>query len=938
MKHVGALNALAITIAMSFGSAAAAPVSTVDDVSYSNAGSFGRWIMGSSPSILRVTESAPPAANAREALTNYDRVAELSAIRSPMRAESLRRAAYLRLRLVESEMGTADDLTTAIAQYRRLLDEMPDDAANDLALYQLARAEQLAGHNDRMLELLAELDRRYPQSLLRADALFRGAETLYLERDYAAAETRYASLLALGERTAQFEPAQYKYGWTLYQQGKYEQAIPVFSAILARQWPNGGMQNGALPPADAGNELATESLRVLGLSFAALGGGPAISRYLSKHAEPPFFVTLYAALGAQLLDQQRYSEAAQTYIAFVDRYPQHRQAPGFDDQAIAAYRAGGFSTPMQRLQERYIERYAPGAAYWAGRGTDATVLSSVKTQIDALAAAAHARAQALPASSAQRAQAFDIASTYYRRSLTLFPDDAGAPRTSMLLADSLFDAQRPGDAALQYEQTAYGYPANLQSAEAAYAAVQAWQLQIDRADAALRPAALRTAIDSSLRLAAQYPQHPQKLAAIGIAAQNRYLLNDHAGAIALAQQVVDGGATPAQQRTAWSLIADARFAQADYAAAETAYARLLDSAADAETAQRLQWSQRLAASLYKRGERSRSENRLAEAATLFERAATTAPDAAVRAAAEYDAAAAYFSLEDWTSTQRMLERFVARNADHALIADAETRLATVYERSNRGPAAAAMYQRIAARASNAPDLRREAAWLSADLYDRAQQRSAAVAAYGSYVSNYPQPLAAAQRARQRLAEYGGGSAEETRWLQEILDADERAGSRDAVSRQLAAAASLSLGRREMRALSGMPLRGALEASLARRLQSSKNAIVLLDRAAGYGYADTTTAAVYELGSLYRELAHALMQSERPAQLSADEREQYDLLIEEQAFPFEEKAIAAYESNLSHVDQDLWNEWVRRSAAALAELVPARYGKQDEREVSYGALF
>ncbi len=944
MKAMRRRSPLAPGVWLAFTCAAqAAPAPTVADVTYSNSEDVSSWFIGKSPSILRVTESAPLPANAREAMANYDRVAELSAIRSPMRAESLRRAAYLRLRLVESDLGTPDDLATAIAQYRRVLAEMPDDPANDLALYQLARAEQLAGHNDSMVALLGELDRRYPQSLLRADALFRAAESLYLERDYAAAESRYRSVLDVGEAAPQFEAAQYKYGWTLYQQGKHADAVPVFVSILTRSLPGGEPAQfaGALVMPGAGNEQMTESLRVLGLSFAALGGGAAINRYLATNAEPKFFITLYAALGAQLLDLRRYSEAAQTYRAFVERYPHHRLAPAFDAQAIAAYRDGGFTEPMLALKEGFVERYAPGARYWDGRTADAATLSDVKAQLGELAVHAHAQAQQIPAAAAaQRQHAYRLAAGYYQRELTLFPDDIAAATTTLRLADTLLDAGQHSEAAQQYERSAYAYPPHAQTAEAAYAAVQAWQQTVSHATAAQRSDALQAAVNSSLLLAEKVPAHPMKAAALASAAQNRYTLNDYAGAIALAQQVIAGTASAAQQRDAWTVIADAQFAQNDYAAAEAGYRVLLAQVAiPAEAAARPQWSQRLAVSLYKRGELARGEGQLREAAGLFEQAAAAAPDPLIRAPAEYDAASAYYSLEDWPASQRAFERFLSRNSDHALSADAESKLALAYERGGQLAAAAAMYQRVALRPTTQTDLRREASWLSASLYDRAQARGNAMAAYRSYVDRYPLPLLPAQRARQRLADYSSSAADQAApWLQAIVDADQRSGSREAESRQLAAAASLQLGRNAATVLARMPLRGALKDSLAQRIAQTRSAVELLERAAAYGFAETTTAATYELGSLYLGLGRALLASDRPAGLSADEREQYELLLEEQAYPFEEKAIAAYESNLSRLNQDLWNEWVRRSAQALATLVPVKYGKQDERETSYDALF
>ena len=58
-------------------------------------------------------------------------------------------------------------------------------------------------------------------------------------------------------------------------------------------------------------------------------------------------------------------------------------------------------------------------------------------------------------------------------------------------------------------------------------------------------------------------------------------------------------------------------------------------------------------------------------------------------------------------------------------------------------------------------------------------------------------------------------------------------------------------------------------------------------------------------------------------------EQYDLAIEEEAYPFEEKAIEVHESNLTLVSRGVYNEWIEKSLRRLAESVPARYDKPEE---------
>ena len=126
-------------------------------------------------------------------------------------------------------------------------------------------------------------------------------------------------------------------------------------------------------------------------------------------------------------------------------------------------------------------------------------------------------------------------------------------------------------------------------------------------------------------------------------------------------------------------------------------------------------------------------------------------------------------------------------------------------------------------------------------------------------------------------------------------------------------------------------------TIAARKAAIEAAVGTLERAAAHGYAEITSAATYELASVYADFGRALMQSERPTQLQGDALEQYAILLEEQAFPFEEKAIRAHEINLSRLRQGIWNDAIDASVAALGELSPAKYGKQEQREATYDEL-
>jgi hypothetical protein len=74
-----------------------------------------------------------------------------------------------------------------------------------------------------------------------------------------------------------------------------------------------------------------------------------------------------------------------------------------------------------------------------------------------------------------------------------------------------------------------------------------------------------------------------------------------------------------------------------------------------------------------------------------------------------------------------------------------------------------------------------------------------------------------------------------------------------------------------------------------------------------------------------------MTSERPDSLTEEELEQYDILLEEQAFPIEEQAINIFGANADRAAEGIYDQWVRKSFARLAELMPARFAKSERSE-------
>lgn len=903
------------------------------------------------PDVLPIIKSEDIAPDPQKAVDNYRELLKLQAD-PDTRAESTRRLADLQVQMADAGGTTQESekaLRESISLYNGLLRDQPDDPNNARIYYQLARAQQGVGEPDAAIETLEKLTRRQPDSPIAGDAHFRRAELLFVRTRYAEAEAEYRKVMDLKDATPFFEQAQYKYGWSLYKQSKYDPAIAAFNDILERELPPGQTTD---PEAALGGvakgkyDLSKDSLRVITLSLSMLGGGPALNDYLARNGDPRFYPLLYVALGDSMLEKRRYTDAANASAAFIQRYPQSPLAPNFQTRVIAAYNAGGFDQLVIKEKERYVAGYDPAAPYWGGKPATPAVMTALRGHLEDLAKFYHASAQqqlrAATAANTPPPAGFLTAARSYRRIIELYPQDPKLPDINFLLGDALLDGGQTLEAAQEYSKTAYGYRPHTKAPEAAYAAVLAYQKRAKEVPAAQRPQALGQAIDESLKLADTFPAHVQRYAVLTQTSEDLYELKDYEKAIAVADRVIkgQGNVTPEQQRLAWSVTGDSQFALNRYPQAETAFAEEL-KLTPANAPRRTEVTEQLAASIYRQGEAARAAGDNKTAAQHFLRVGQVAPQAKIRATAEYDGAAALIALEDWAQAARVLENFRRLFPGHPLEADVDKKLAVAYQKDNKPLQAAQAYGRIAHRSTETVQTREQAAWLTATLYEQGKSPTDAGKAYDEYVRTFPGSFDRNVEARSKLVDYARSSGDPARLgtaLREQIVLNDRAGAGASDrSRALAAKAALELGRLAARDTQAIALSAPIDKSLPKRKQSMEQALGWFDKAAGYGYADVTTAATYETGSVYQSFGRALLDSERPKKLSELELEQYNLLLEEQANPFEEKAIKTYETNLRRISQGIYDQWVARSAAQLAVLAPARYAKREQGQDRYERL-
>jgi cellulose synthase operon protein C len=386
---------------------------------------------------------------------------------------------------------------------------------------------------------------------------------------------------------------------------------------------------------------------------------------------------------------------------------------------------------------------------------------------------------------------------------------------------------------------------------------------------------------------------------------------------------------PAKQRIAWTVIANSNFEQGSFDKAEAGYnsAQALMPANDPE---RPAIVERLAASIYKQGEQKSKAGDSSAAVEDFLRVSQMAPTSKVRANADFDAAALLITQKQWDRAIVVLEGFRHNFPQSPLQADVTRKLAVAYTESNRPGQAAVEFELIAQSPAETPEVQREATLQAAELYDKAGNAAKSRSMLEAFVKHFPQPLNPAMEARNKLsviATKSGDFSGRDYWLREMINADRAAGAaRTDRSKALAARATLTLAAPAREEFMRIKLVAPLKKSLAEKRKAMEAALKAYTQAADYQVAEVTTAATYESAELYRQLGKDLMSSERPKNLSKEEMEQYDVLLEEQAFPFEETAIKLHEVNTARAKGGTYDEWVQKSFAALAQLNPGRYGK------------
>lgn len=849
----------------------------------------------------------------------------------------------------------------AIDQYQQILAQHPQQTDNAEVLYQLAKAYDLQGQSEQSLQVVDQLLSEFPDNLYVAELQFRRGEILFNRNDYRGAIAAYNEVLTFGENNDYYMSAAYMLGWSHFKTEQYNNALVAFTKLLDQKLPNSVIDSQMLRQLRAEQQLellpvgekrlVNDSIRIMAMLFSYQGAEQSLKAFYEQVGERHYEDLVYDRLGQQFLNEDRYRDSALVYRAFTEVHPEHNKAPFFAVKQIDAYIIGKFPTLVLPAKQDFIDRYGINGPYWQAWGQllQEEVKPFLKDYLQELAQYEHSKAQLLTQAANEPDEeqldkveenrekatiAYRQAAKLYREFIQTFPIDDLTPQMTFNLAESLFEARNFIEAIDAYEIYAYQYLNEPRAAEAGYAAILAFrELRQTLTDPLDVQKWQDEQLASQQQFVNRFADDPRAIDVLYDSMQQFFALERFDMAIENAMSVLEWQpAVDNERKLAGQLvIAHSQFELQQFADAELSYEGILAQLQISDPRHK-DMLERLAASIYKQAEANLEKQYVSLAIDDFLRVIEKAPLSSARVNAQYDAATYLLEMKQWTQATELLEDFRVRFASHLLAVNIQDKLIFAYQQNENWLLAANELKQLW-QADPKSEQGREALYIAAQYYLKADERQPALESYRTYAHSYPEPFDEVTEARYQMSEFYVRSNEDAKrrfWLRKLIEGDAQAGnSRTDRSRYLAAMSSMVFAQDSVQAFKNIKLSLPLNRSLKKKRSALDSALSRLNATLEYKIAEFSTAANFKIAEIYGQLARDLMQSERPEGLSALELEQYDILIEEQAYPFEEQAIGIHEANIKRTGQGVYDRWVKESFAALSKLLPGRYNKSEK---------
>ncbi len=888
------------------------------------------------PAIQKTKTIAKSESEIRDAYINYLEHASKSDL---SRADALNRLAAIEFKLSEELLhnSAAEEAASQLANEKlnrtiELLEtsikDYPKAKHNDVTLYQLAKAYDQQGNYDATHQALKRLVDNHTKSPYYLEAQFRLAEQAFSSKQYTLAEDKYTEIIIAKNNQVFYEKSLYKRGWSRFKQEFYIEAADDFVQVINF---NDFQQYQQLTSSE--KNLFDEYYRAMGLSFAYLGGVEPLNLYFqqTEHVNNLYYV--YLSLSNTFLKQERYNDAVTTLNSFIEHNPDSEFSSQASLQVVDIWTSAGFIEKRKAAFELFYQNYQPTSQYWLNKKSRfkqrfTANNQALKKHILVETATYHKEYQL-----SNKQEDFNRAERWYKNYLKHFSVYARQDNINFLLA-SLYLQHKNNYLAYKYYQLAGFDEQTITNKEAAYQVITLTDKLFSNSNTPEEKQRWLTRfINASTLFAQQYSIDKRTTKIIAHAGERAYANKDFFAAITLTELVMSN--KDSQLINAINTVkANSYFQTKQYVAAENTYQAMLNSS-NINKKDKSSAAEGMALAIYYQGKSAAEQENLTQAIEHYARISQLIPENDTAASGLYDAIALSMQSEQWLQAIQFIKRFRAFYPQHKQANDVSKKLSIAYLNSKQNIAAAKELEKLSSD-EQSKEYKMASLLKAAELYQANNDIPSAVRALKKYINTYTKPFIVNFESMHTLAKLYAQTNQLNKsffWQRKILSVDKKTpnSTKSARSNFIASSAAIALARHEKELFSKIKLVNPLKKNLKRKKASMQKSVNYFARASSYGIAETATEATYTIATIYNDFSQALLTSEVPKHLNDDEKEQYLFLLEDQAFPFEEKAIEFYEVNMMYTNDGIYDQWVTKSHQALKKLFPIRYQREPKIE-------
>lgn len=835
--------------------------------------------------------------------------------KSTIRKNALQRLAEIQLDMSvtdpEQFIGKTDK--TSINLFKKRLNEFPKDPKNDVVLYQLANAYAVSGRDGKKVEVLESLVDKYPGSKYYIESMFRLGESYLTKSQYIDAELALTSVIVEDRSNKYKNNALFKRAWSKYKQLRYSEAIEDYNQLLSL-YPKGSSSN------RSDQEFLNNIYKVYGACITYLGIDASLKNLSAKIPNDDIRYFIYINLAKSLENQDRVIDAALVYTRYLEQEKSNLRNKILislselwvnyktkefsinkllEIESLYGQKSGRFSLSKdskQRLSANliYISEFYHSLYQKTNQSKKRTVMLT--------------KARNAYLTLVQNYKRQDMVKYRYQYAELL---QESGNRENALEAYKLIITLK--DAREYKSKSAY---AMLTMANKMYFSKELDKLKYTKLNEQYLKELSSDNIYKLLLSFSEYLYNNKKFEqAVSHIEEQRHLLSRK------------------NSEKLKFILASSYFEIGEYSESEKMFKKIVN-----ETEKYPDLNKRLALSIFKQAESLKNKYLYEASIKKYDQIAALKLDNETNLLAQIDVGSIYMQTSEWDNAIKRLNNIRRDYPGSDFSQQITNQLSVAYLNNNQDKLSAIEFEKISGFTKNIKH-KQSALWQAAELYETGGDIWSSIRSYKKYAHEFKSPVSLNFEAQNKLSDlYATLKLYDKRnfWLKRIIQmAAKHTGSSTDRLKYLASKSTITLARDEYVRYSRVKLKIPLKVSLQKKKKVLKKTIASLQEVNKYKMYEHVSESIYWIAETYYDFSKSLLQSERPKTLTELELEQYDVLIEDQAIPFEDQAIRYFLQNIKSTSNNRYSKWVAKSFAKLSKIYPSKYKRLELVETHVG---